>query len=141
MADNKAGGKDLISGTLGNSVSDAAVGKDIQTVHIDFGNKSDAEVAAILAEMQSALFGNDRIGLAGLMREIREMRQQMAALTEKVNRLVDVADKVETMSKEMDVLKERVGQYGGSSHTNQILLYIIAGVVIFSSAITIWQLF
>lgn len=130
---------DLVSGKLGAGVTDAAVGKDIQTVHIDFGNKSDAEVAAILAELQSALFGNDRIGLAGLMKELREMRQQVAALSEKVNRLTEVADRVERMSKEMDVLKERVGQYGGSSHTNQILLYIIACVVIFSTAVSLWQ--
>lgn len=90
-------GTDHIGGTLGSDVAGAAVGKDIQNVSINLGDKTPGEIAQILAgltrqsdRLQIAVYGDASVGAPGVvarLTKIDDLAAQMGALSKEMAEL------------------------------------------------------
>lgn len=136
---------DSIAGNLGENVSRSAVGKDIQQVSINLSDKTPSEIAEIVRQLaqrsdkfQIALMGDAELKIPGVVVRLNEIDMKLEQVTEKVIRL---QTKLDELANEVDDLRDRVRDYGGSSHTNQRLLYFIALLVALSVGIAVWQAF
>lgn len=149
MSHIDAGG-DGTAGTVGDS-SSASIGKDIQQVLINLGDKSPGEIANILRQLASksdrlqiAVSGDAELGVPGVVASLNEIRNELRMLTERMAAMqakqATLESKVDSLSREVDDLRNRVGDYGGSSHTNQVILYIVAALILLLTVVTLWQI-
>lgn len=136
---------DSIAGSLGENVSRSAVGKDIQQVSINLSDKTPSEIAEIVRQLaqkserfQIALVGDSELGVPGVVFRLNDIDRKLEEVTQKVTIL---QQKLNELANEVDDLRDRVRDYGGSSHTNQRLLYFIAILVVLSVGIATWQAF
>lgn len=123
-------GRDLVSGTLGDEVDRAVVGKGIQQINLQLGDKSTAEVVDVLRRLQTAVYGDMEAGMAGLVRRLELIQEEVKQLTAQMK----------SLQGKVVILEERLEQRSETSHAMLFLLYVIAGMLLVLMVVTLWPL-
>lgn len=122
-------GQDYISGSLGKEAGANAVGKDIQHVSVNLGDRSPQEAAAILRQLNQAVFG-DGLGWDGVVRQLRELQREVERL----------ATQVTTLQNEMHTLKQQMSGRKETSRQMLVLLWVVAAMMLVLMGIALWPL-
>lgn len=122
-------GQDYIEGNLGSDAGSNAVGKDIQHVSVNLGDRSPQEAAAILRELNKAVFG-DGLGWDGVVRQLRELQREVERLSTTVT----------TLQNELQSVKEQMTDRTETSHQMQVLLWVVTGGIMVLVGIALWPL-
>jgi hypothetical protein len=106
---------DHIAGDIGQEGDGVIVGKGVQSVRVDLGDRSPAEAAEILRQLNRAVFG-DGLGWDGVVQQLRQIRRDVEELTENVV----------TLKQEVTTLKQQMQERTETSQQMQRLLTLIA---------------
>lgn len=123
-------GRDLVSGTLGEEVDRAVVGKGIQQINLQLGDKSAAEVVDVLRRLQTAVYGDMEAGMAGLVRRLELIQEEVKQLTAQMK----------SLQGKVVILEKQLEQRSETSHAMLFLLYVIAGMLLVLLVVTLWPL-
>lgn len=120
---------DYTSGTIGKEGDGNAVGKGIQQVRVDLGDRSQRDVVDILDQLNKAVFG-DGYNWEGVVRELRQIRRDMEQITAQMK----------TLQLEVSVLKEKLGERGETSDQMRLLLWLVVFGIFALIGIALWPL-
>ncbi len=122
-------GNDTISGSIGRDGGGNAVGKGIQQVRVDLGDRSQRDVVDILDQLNKAVFG-DGYNWEGVVHELRQIRRDMEQITAQMK----------TLQQEVSVLKEKLGERGETSNQMRLLLWLVVFGIFALIGIALWPL-
>lgn len=119
-----------IAGEVGDSGENIAVGKGLQQVHIDLGNKSPDEIAAILRlvpRLNQVIFG-DGYG-PSIVRDLEEIKRNQAALDAKMKAL----------EANMEVIREETSDRKEAGNQMRFFLFVTMVGVILLVVLQLWK--
>lgn len=123
---------DTVHGGIGEDGRGNAVGKGIQQVRVDLGNRTPEEVSQILRDLpkiNEVIFG-DGLRWNGIVRELQRLEEHIRALT----------IKVDNMENKLSAIEERYGKRQSEPWTGTaIRILIVVGVL--SLGVQLWQVF
>lgn len=120
---------DYIAGELGEEGAGNVVGEGVQSVSVNLGDRTPAEVAQILRDLNRAIFG-DGLGWDGVVQQLRQLRRDVEELTSKVT----------TLNHEVTQLKNQMSDRTETSRQMQILLVAVAAGVGVLVLVALWPL-
>ena len=120
---------DYIAGELGEEGAGNVVGEGVQSVSVNLGDRTPAEVAQILRDLNRAIFG-DGLGWDGVVQQLRQLRRDVEELTSKVT----------TLNHEVTQLKNQMSDRTETSRQMQILLVVVAAGVGVLVLVALWPL-
>ena len=120
---------DYIAGELGEEGAGNVVGKGVQSVSVNLGDRTPAEAAQILRDLNRAVFG-DGLGWDGVVQQLRQLRRDVEELTSKVT----------TLNHEVTQLKNQMSDRTETSRQMQILLVVVAAGVGVLVLVALWPL-
>lgn len=127
---------DYIAGELGPDGESNIVGKGVQQVSVNLGDRSPAEAAEILRQLNRAVFG-DGLGWDGVVQQLRQIRRDVEILARDVATLTT---EVATLKQELVNLKQQMSDRTETSRQMQLLLAVVAGGVAILVIIALWPL-
>jgi hypothetical protein len=124
------GGGSSIGGGVGTDGGNFA-GRDAPTqqVNLQFGDRSPKEIAEILRRLQVTTYGDLEAGIRGLVRDIQELRQELAL----------VKTELVSVKSEVKELKEEVAERKITSYNMQAMLYLILFGLAILIVIAYWK--
>lgn len=122
---------DSIDGDFGAGVDRSAVGKGIQQVNLQLGDRSNADIVDLLRRLQTAVYGDMEAGMAGLVRRLELIQEEVNKLTAQMTALQG----------KVGILEEQLAQRSETSRSMLGLLYAIAAMVLVMLLIMVWPLF
>lgn len=130
MAETSSG-QDSVYGSMGADVDRSAVGKGIQQVNLQLGDRSAAEVVDLLRRLQTAVYGDMEAGMAGLVRRLELIQEEVKELTAQMK----------TLQSKVGILEEQLQHRSETSRAILIALYVIMLMVLLLLAVTLWSIF
>ena len=124
-------GQDSVHGTMGADVDRSAVGKGIQQVNLQLGDRSTTDLLDLLRRLQTAVYGDMEAGMAGLVRRLELIQQEVKELTAQVK----------TLQGKVSVMEERMAQRRETSQAILVLLYVIMLMLVLLMGVTLWPFF
>ena len=127
---------DHTAGTIGEEGEGNAAGKGIQQVSVNLDDRSPAEAAQILRDLNRAVFG-DGLGWDGVVQQLRQIRRDVEVLARDVTALTN---EVATLKNELVNLKQQMSDRTETSRQMQILLVVVAAGVGVLVLVALWPL-
>lgn len=120
--------QNMTHGTMGDDVDRSAVGSGIQQVNLQIGDKSITDVIDLLRRLQTAVYGDMEAGMAGLVRRLELIQQEVKELTAQMK----------TLQGKVEVMEEQLTQRRETSQAILVLLYVIVAMLLVLTGVTLW---
>jgi hypothetical protein len=121
-------GRNMTHGTMGDEVDRSAVGSGIQQVNLQIGDKALSDVVDLLRRLQTAVYGDMEAGMAGLVRRLELIQQEVKDLTAQMK----------TLQGKVDVMEEQLAQRRETSQAILVLLYVIVVMLMMLMGVALW---
>lgn len=121
---------DSIGGEIGSDGENIAVGKGLQQVHIDLGNKSTAGIAEIIQlvpHLNRVVFGDGYS--PSIVRDLEEIKRNQAALD----------SRMKTLETNMDVMRQENAERRATSNQMRFLLLVTMAGVLLLLVLQFWR--
>lgn len=121
---------DSIGGEIGSDGENIAVGKGLQQVHIDLGNKSTTEIAEIfqlVPHLNRVVFGDGYS--PSIVRDLEEIKRNQAALD----------SRMKTLETNMDVMRQENAERRETSNQMRFLLLVTMAGVLLLLILQFWR--
>lgn len=129
MAETQSG-RDTVHGSLGSDVDRSAVGKGIQQVNLQVGDRALNDLMDLLRRLQTAVYGDMEAGMAGLVRRLELIQEEVKAM----------AAQMKALQGKVGILEEQLAQRRETSRAMLILLYVITGLLVVLLGVNLWPI-
>ena len=122
---------DTVSGDLGANVDRSAVGKGIQQINLQLGDKPIGEVVDLLRRLQTAVYGDMEAGMAGLVRRLELIQEEVKELS----------TQMKSLQGKVGVMEDQLEHRGETSRAMLVLLCVITLLLLILIVAAIWGFF